>query len=66
MSVRHEDVSDIIDQLDRWAVARLWAANNDTVEIARIMRRTEAEVYGILARARDEVRALRRKGGARA
>ncbi|MBB2965267.1 hypothetical protein [Methylobacterium sp. R2-1] len=65
MSQQHEDVSDIVDRLDRWAVARLWAANNDTVEIARIMRRTEAEIYGILARVRDDRRAARRQGGAR-
>ncbi|APX84590.1 hypothetical protein BV511_07620 [Methylorubrum extorquens] len=66
MSPQHEDVSDVVDRLDRWAVARLWDANNDTVEIAKIMRRTEAEVYGILNRALDERRAARRKGGARA
>lgn len=49
----------------RW-VRKLWAAGRDTVEISRTTGLTEAQAYNLLAFIREERRAARRKGGARA
>ena len=63
MSAAREDVSDIIDGLDRYAVSRLWAAGKDTVEIAKAMNRSEAEICRILARLQHERHLARQQGG---